>query len=133
MSATISVGASACPGRLSAGHDDRWRSEIPRKILASRRLWPGPPLRGDSKSRALGAVEAGPAAGMVIASGSRGMRQPTRGRTRARAGGGIGARSRRMLSIAAMAMLALTAREAVAGAAVEQLGRHVQDVVQVLE
>jgi len=38
-----------------------------------------------------------------------------------------------MLSIAAMALLALTAREAVAGAAVEQLGRHVQDVVQVLE
>jgi hypothetical protein len=38
-----------------------------------------------------------------------------------------------MLSIAAMAILALTAREAVAGAAVEQLGRHVQRVVQALE
>jgi hypothetical protein len=38
-----------------------------------------------------------------------------------------------MLSIAAMAILALTAREAVAEAAVEQLGRHVQQVVQALE
>jgi hypothetical protein len=32
-----------------------------------------------------------------------------------------------------MAILALTAREAVAGVAVEQLGRHVQRVVQALE
>src|SRR5262245_39054748 len=61
------------------------------------------------------------------------MRQPTRRRARAGTGAGIGARSRRMLSIAAMAILALTAREAVAGAAVEQLGRHVQRVVQALE